>query len=172
MTTEQALDELITREGGFVNDPLDVGGPTKFGITRATLAVWKGHDVTIEDVRQLSVAEAKEIYRQKFVRDPGYGAIRDEALRALVVDAAANHGPRNATTMLQRAVGGLVPDGVLGPVTIAAVNAVSPTKLWLGLFGQRVRFYGRIVTNNPGQAKFAAGWANRLADLLAGFLAA
>lgn len=172
MTTEQAIADLIVREGGYVDNPLDSGGPTRYGITRATLAVWKGRDVSIDEVKNLSVTEATEIYRMKYVVEPGFGAIKDGDLRALMVDAAANHGPANATRLVQRALGGLEVDGVFGPRTLAAVNAASPGKLWLALLAQRIRLYGRIVTNTPSQARFAAGWANRVADLLMGFVAA
>lgn len=171
MTTDEAIHDLILREGDYVNNAFDSGGPTRWGITRATLAVWKGRDVSIEEVQNLSVNEAAAIYRQKFVFEPGYAAIKDDLLRALVVDAGVNHGPTNANRLIQRAIPGLTVDGVFGPATLAAVNkAPSPMKLWLSLYGQRIRFYGRIVTNNPSQATFAAGWANRMADILTDFV--
>lgn len=171
MTTEQAIADLIAREGGYVDDPADAGGPTKFGITRATLAVWKGRDVSVDEVKNLSANEAAAIYRQKFVIETGYGAIKDGMLRALMVDAAANHGPQNANRLLQRALGSVYVDGIFGVKTLAAANAADASKAWLGLFGERIRFYGRLVTAAPSQAKFAAGWANRMADQLNGFLA-
>lgn len=173
MTTDEAIADLIVREGGYVDDPLDIGGATKFGITRATLAVWKGRDVSIDEVKQLSATEAAAIYRQRFVVETGYGAIKEDRLRALMVDAAANHGPANANRMIQRALGGVTVDGIFGIETLKAVNAApSPSKLWLCLLSQRIRLYGRIIENAPSQARFAAGWANRVADLLMGFVSA
>jgi lysozyme family protein len=168
MTTEDALTDLIAREGGYVDDPLDAGGPTKFGITQATLSNWRGHQVTRDEIKALSVAEAKEIYKHRFLGDTGYSQIDDEWLRAMMLDAAANHGPQNATKMLQKALW-VDPDGIFGSITLAAVNNAAPRKLWLQIFAARLSFYGRIVTNDPSQAKFAYGWMNRMGGILKGF---
>jgi lysozyme family protein len=65
-TTDDAiLAAILRREGGFVNHPADRGGPTHYGITQATLQAWRGRAVSEEDVRALSVEEAKAIYRAR-----------------------------------------------------------------------------------------------------------
>ena len=53
-------------EGGYTNDPNDPGGPTKFGITQQTLAIWRGDSVTAEDVQALTINEATAIYGTKY----------------------------------------------------------------------------------------------------------
>jgi lysozyme family protein len=169
MTDSEIIDAIIEREGGYVDDPADSGGPTKFGITQATLTLWKGHPVTAEDIRQLSVNEAREIYRQKYVVEPGFGAIQDDRLRSLLIDTGVNHSPKRAIEMLQRALG-LKDDGVLGPQTRGALKIESPGKLWVKLMGERIAAYGRLITDKPSQAKFAAGWMARMKGLLDDFV--
>jgi lysozyme family protein len=60
------LDEIIRREGGYVNHPADRGGPTKYGITAQTLGRWRKLDrpATATEVKALTETEARAIYRQ------------------------------------------------------------------------------------------------------------
>lgn len=169
MTDDEIIDKIIEREGGFVNNPNDHGYATKFGITQETLTVFRGGPVSVEDVKQLSVAEARQIYKQKFIVNAGFGKIADDRLRAFVIDSAVNHGIVMAVKLLQRALH--VPDdGILGPQTIKAVAEASTPKLHLQMIGQRAMFYGRIIKKDPSQSVFAEGWMARLNDCIEEFL--
>lgn len=165
---DEIIADVIAREGDFVNDPNDPGGPTRWGITRRTLAQYRNRDVTITEIEHLTVNEAKEIYRALYLVGPGIVTILDPSLRALVLDSAVNHGPTKAIRMLQEAAGVKV-DGIFGPQTRKAVNGAAAGKLWLKMMAERVSVYGRIITDNPAQAKFAAGWMNRMKGLLLDF---
>jgi lysozyme family protein len=172
MTDAEAIERVIDREGGYVDNPADSGGPTRFGITQATLASWRGHDVTPEDVRIMSRDEARLILTERYLVEPGIGRIRNPDLRLTVLDAAVHHGPRQAIRMLQRAAA--VPDdGVIGNVTLAALPALDGRKMALRFLAERTRFFGRIISGNltdadkdgiPDNAEFAAGWCARIAD--------
>jgi lysozyme family protein len=59
-------------------------------------------------------------------------------------------------------------DGIFGPNTRAAVNRMTASVLYRRLCAARVRLYGQIITKNPSQAIFAAGWANRAAEFIEG----
>lgn len=158
------LEEILRREGSkYTDDPLDRGGPTRYGITQAVLAAWRGHDVEPYDVATLRRDEAMAIYRAQYVRPFWY--VENPRLVALLVDCGVNHGVRRATRWLQDAAG-VTPDGVAGPKTRAAVLAADPAQLYYQVLATRARFYGRIITDNPSQARFAAGWANRLAEFI------
>mgnify|MGYP000921702281 CR=1 FL=1 len=163
MTDEDVLGEIMTREGGFVNDPLDKGGATNHGITQAALSAWRGKPVSVEDVKALGVAEARAILRDRYLAKPGIDKLASPELRAAVLDWSVNSGPVNAIKGLQRAVD--VPeDGVMGPLTVRTANAENGRKVAMLVHCQRLKFLGRLVTNNPTQAKFAAGWLNRVAS--------
>lgn len=165
MTPESIIDDVIRREGGYVDLSADRGGPTNRGITQATLADWRGQPVTADDVKKLTEVEAREIYRERYLLAPRLHRITDEKVRALAVDCAVNHGPQQAVKLLQVAAR-VFPDGAFGPKTEAAVNRMTPSALYARLCAARVRFYGQIITNNPSQAVFAAGWAARIAEFI------
>ena len=177
MTDDELIGEVLEREGGatFTNNPADRGGPTKYGITAATLAQWRQKPVLAADVAALTEEEARAIYRRRYIEDPGFDKIGSEALRAVLVDAGVNHGPRTAVKFLQRALA-IQDDGILGPVTLQVVNLRNGLlQLAIRVLAQRTRFFGRMISKNltdadrdgiPDNTEFAAGWLDRIADQL------
>lgn len=166
MTSDQIIDAIIEREGGFVDHPADTGGPTKFGVTAAALADWRGGTmVDATDVEQLSINEARDIYRARYLVKPGLDKVTDDTLRAILLDFAIHSGPAQAIKALQRSLN-VAPDGVIGPQTLLALPHLDARKVALRVMAHRVRFQGRLITDKPSQAAFAAGWANRNAELL------
>jgi lysozyme family protein len=161
----EMIDEVIHREGGFVDHPDDRGGPTNFGITLATLAAWRGAAVTRADVEALTKDEARKIYERDYVEKPGFAKIADERLRGQLVDAGVLSGPKAAIKMLQRALK-VDDDGVLGAITLATIANVPADALRRRMAVERIRFLGRLVTDKPNQAVFCAGWMNRATEFL------
>lgn len=172
MDEQQLIAEILRREGwpAYTNHAADKGGPTKGGITQATLSAWRGRPVTADDVRALTEDEARAIYRDRYLIKPRFDQIADSALRHLVVDAGVLSGPAQATRWLQRAVG--VPaDGIVGTLTLSAVNALPAPAVRLAFTAARVRFFGELVQDNANarsagkqvkdQALFIGGWLNR-----------
>jgi lysozyme family protein len=165
------IDEIITdilkAEGWdkYTNHPADRGGPTKWGITLKAWGDYLGKPVTDWNVKGIKEAEARVFYREKYIVGPGFHALSSDFLKALVVDAAVNHGPRAATKWLQRAAG-VQQDGALGPITIRQVNRTDDVVLALKFLAYRVKFYGYLVTRDPSQAVFAHGWNARAAKWL------
>ena len=159
------IDELIRREGGYVNHPADRGGPTSFGITQRTLSDWRGRPVSAADVQALTQDEARQIYQVLYVDRPQLDRVQDVALRELLIDCAVNHGPARAVKWLQTALG-VTPDGVIGPRTLAALAEQRAAELYKRVLAARIVFYGRLVTDDRSQAAFAAGWAARAAEFV------
>ena len=166
MTTAEIIDGIIKREGGYVNNPADRGGPTKFGITWKTLKEWRGRVVTQYDVEGLDEREAHAIYESEYLEKPRDQtrsiAFRSGSSRST---AAVQHGPTRAIRWLQKAAGVSV-DGILGPVSLEAINRLDSDVLYRKMVAERCRFYGAIITKDPSQSVFAAGWSNRLAEFI------
>ena len=168
---EQMIDDVIRREGGYVDHPRDRGGPTNFGITQATLSRHLGRPASADDVRRLSRAVAAEIYRRGYYEAPRIQALPARA-QAFVFDAAVNHGPDRALRFVQQVCnaagfGPVTVDGKCGPHTSrAAAEADRVMGDWFlaALVEERRNFYLALVESDPGQRVFLNGWLNRLAE--------
>ena len=151
-----AFEKLLKHEGGFSNHKDDRGGATRYGVTEAVAreAGYRG------DMRELPLDLAQRIYKDRY-----WDAVQAEHLpadiRYAVFDAAVNSGVAQAAKWLQRACG-VKDDGVIGPQTIRAANALHPEGLKRKMLAQRLRFMATLA-NWPA---FGRGWANRIADLL------
>ena len=165
----QMIDDVIRREGGYVNHPADRGGPTKYGITQTTLDRW-WLDVDgppLPNVRDMPESLARDIYRHRYYLEPGIDKL-PEMIQPIVFDAAVNHGPKRAIEMVQAAcmAAGHDPgpiDGIVGPRTIAAAERYARAFLD-HLIDSREVLYREIVERDPSQAVFLDGWMNRLAE--------
>lgn len=160
MSLKDIIDDVIRREGGekATNDDQDKGGRTQYGISE------KSHPGAWQD-GSVSREEAEAIYAAKYVTGPGFDRISDSRLQAQMVDFGVTSGPAMAIQKVQSLVG-QEPDGVLGPKTIAAIQAEDPILLNNKLALERVKMIGRIVNKNPSQAKFLNGWLSRALDFM------
>lgn len=173
------IDELIEREGGYVNHPADKGGPTRFGITEA---VARAHGYR-GAMTQLPREEAAAIYRRLYWLRPRFDEVarRSERLGAELFDTGANMGPAVAATFLQRALtalnrngkdyADLTPDGRIGPQSLSALDAFleargkrgGETVLLRALEALQGERYLRLAERRPANEAFLYGWlANRI----------
>lgn len=167
-TIDQLITEIIAREGGskYTNRKNDKGGPTKYGVTQKTLNLWRSKTQKPADsVKNLQEREAREIYLEMFIREPGYEQFEDGALIEQLIDTGVNHGPGGAIRILQRALG-VFADGVAGPKTLAAYKAQDPEDVVLLFIAKRNRAYAAICVDDHSQWENAAGWMNRNAEML------
>jgi lysozyme family protein len=157
MDFDAAFDRLVSPavEGGYVNDPLDPGGATRYGVTQA---VARAHGYT-GDMRDYPLEDAKAVYRACYW-DPCHCDDLPPEVRYGVFDAAVNSGTHAAVAWLQRAAGVLA-DGTIGPVTLAAVRA-SPAAVAAALCGVRLAF----MTDLADWPHDGRGWAKRVAGIL------
>ena len=153
MNFDQAFERLIGHEGGYVNNPSDPGGETKFGVSKRQ---YPG-----EDIKNMTLDRAKFIYRRDYWSQSGAELVPD-ALKFDLFDTAVNSGPKTAIKLLQRALG-VVDDGRIGPVTMVAITHADPEGLLARFNGWRLDF----LNDNPDLwAKFGRGWAQRIAENL------
>jgi lysozyme family protein len=150
---------IFKAEGGYSDNPADPGGPTNFGITLGTLRAYQGDpNLTADDVKKLTPAVAKEIYRTAYWNRMQCGAL-PAGLDLEVFDFGVNSGPAESVKTLQRLVG-VTQDGSVGPITLAAVAQFNVGDL-IGRFAQaRLAFYQSL--NMP---EFEQGWATRVAQI-------
>ncbi|MBC7506620.1 MAG: hypothetical protein H7267_12990 [Sandarakinorhabdus sp.] len=154
---------VIRSEGGYVNNPRDNGGETNLGVTRRAWEAWTGKPASATDMRALTVAAVRPFYRAMY-----WNAIHGDsfapALALCLFHCAVNAGPKRAAKMIQKVVGAL-PDGSIGPATIAAVN------LWVATHGVRsaVSAYQNALRDFyhalPTFPTFGNGWLNRAKDV-------
>lgn len=156
MDFDVAFDRLIGHEGGFVNHPSDPGGSTKFGVTQRTAreAGYTG------DMRDLTREQARAIYLEAYWRRARADQY-DPAIGFQLFDASVNHGIGNGIRFLQRAVG-VADDGVIGPLTVAAIRRMPVTDVLARFNAERLDFYTRLST----WPTFGRGWARRVAGNL------
>jgi lysozyme family protein len=162
------IDDVIAREGGYVNHAADRGGATKFGITHATLSAWRGEACDAADIRNLSRAEAGDIYRTLYFERPRI-ILLPEPLQPFVFDCAVHHGPRAAALLLQRVLNergfGCAIDGAIGVETgraCAAAHAALGAALLEALINARLKTLQRIAASDPAQRVFLRGWTRRV----------
>lgn len=162
----ELIADLLAREGGYVNHPADRGGPTNMGITLKALSAHRGHQCTHHDVIALNKAEAAKIYELEYWIKPGFDRLRPNPVVAgMLFDTSAHSGAGTAVRLLQQAIGVKV-DGILGPVTATCANRLDPPHLAALFIGERVSYLGELITRDPSQAVFAAGWMNRMRDFI------
>lgn len=148
----ECLTHVFGSEGGYVNNPNDPGGETKYGITK--------RDYPHLDIRNLTLEQAGEIYRKNYW-EPCHAPSLPRGLDLAVFDMAVNCGVRNAVTHLQEAAG-TTPDGDFGPKTLAAVRAADPRRLLEDFLWLRARYYARITVKNHKLREFMPGWIFRV----------
>jgi lysozyme family protein len=168
---DKAFDYMIVNEGGFSNHASDRGGATKYGITKGTLERWKGHPVSVEEVRSLLLDEAKAIYKAWYWDTNSLDGVHSTPIATCVFDIGVVCGTGSAGKFAQQVAnshgaGQLVPDGVIGPKSLAAINSMD-AGVFIRAFADRVGAYFRgIVNSRPDQGVFLAGWMNRANRLL------
>ncbi len=177
-TVQQIAEQIVSREGGYVNDPDDPGGATNYGIT---LATWQRHGrdltgdrrISAADVMAISRADAVAIMIAQYYHTPRIDQL-PAVLQPSVFDMQVNAGS-NAVKVLQRLLAQLgyplQDDGVIGPATIHAAQAAFadiPARLADAYGIARRNYYYGLGDARPASRKYArrrdggkGGWITR-----------
>ncbi len=182
-SVEAIAEEIIAREGGFVDDPADPGGATKYGVTihtmrRLGLDLDGDGRVSASDVRRITKRTARKIFVDHYFHRPGIAAL-PEVLRASVFDMYVNSGG-NAVKILQRLLNDmgqeLSVDGVIGPQTIAAAKTavtLAPDHITDAYGIARRNYYYALADRRKASRRFAqrrdggkGGWIRRAEEFI------
>ena len=183
-SVQELAAEIVTREGGFVNDPDDPGGATKYGVTLNTLRrlgidITRDASIDVADVRALTTVQATDIYVEHYFRRTGVGAL-PEVLQASVFDMYVNAGG-NAVKVLQRLLTSMGfpcdADGQIGPQTIRAAQLAAeaaPSHIADAYGIARRNYYYALADARPASRKYArrrdggkGGWITRAEAFIA-----
>ena len=160
---------ILKWEGGFVNDPADLGGATNMGVT---IGAWKScgydkdgdGDIDVDDLRLLTREDVvKRVLKPHYWDRWKADLITSQSVANILVDwvwASGAHGIKIPQRLL-----GVSVDGIVGPKTLAAVNARNPRELFDMIKIARFDFIEDICRKRPANNKFKRGWMNRINDI-------
>tara|TARA_Y100000593_G_scaffold14077_1_gene26481 strand:+ start:1664 stop:2143 length:480 start_codon:yes stop_codon:yes gene_type:complete len=156
-TFDEIIEKVLEHEGGYVDDPTDSGGETKYGISKKAYPD--------EDIKGLTVERAKELYKRDYW-DRFRVSDLPNRIRHIYVDMCINMGGRRATKILQEACNSknsykIDIDGGIGKDTIKASSNLEEFRLR----AYRVMFYAELVIKKPDQMKFWVGWFRRSCEV-------
>ena len=151
-TFNEIIEKILDHEGGYVNDPTDRGGETKYGISKRAYPN--------VDIKSLTLDQAKKIYHQDYWR----GGKCDEVpprLRYIYFDCCVNFGISGAIKVLQRTANSkgadLKVDGKIGSKTIKSIQNLEVDRVR----AYRVLRFAKLVIKRPEQERFWLGWFRR-----------
>lgn len=150
----KAVEFVLKHEGGYVNDPHDAGGETKFGISKRAYPNL--------DIKNLTRDKAIEIYKRDYWdRLPN---TLPAVIHCVLFDCAVNTGVGRAIRLLQSAVK-VNPDGQWGKLSQSALNKISADEALIKFATERIMFYSALSTFN----RFGKGWINRVVESIVQF---
>ncbi|MBF0576594.1 glycoside hydrolase family 108 protein [Dysgonomonas sp. GY617] len=161
---------ILRHEGGFVNDPDDLGGATNMGVTIGT---WRqvGYDkdgdgdIDVDDLKLLTKDDVvnrvlKPHYWDRWKAD----LIKNQSIANILVDwvwASGKHGIVRPQKLI-----GVVADGIVGKKTLAAINDYQDQKQLFELIkADRIQYIHEIVKARPANKRFERGWLNRINNI-------
>lgn len=176
---QQAIEEVLKNEGGYVNNPKDPGGPTNYGISAKYLMdanKWQydfdGDGVIGQpDMVKFTEKQAIDIYRKDWWDRYGFDRIDSDRIANKLFDMSVNMGSATAFKLMQSAYNSLLPpvgphieeDGVLGPITVQCINQYPKEYKLLNAFKIKCIYHYRYLADkNPSLSIFLNGWQNRV----------
>ena len=156
---DRCFEMVIIHEGGYTDNPIDPGGSTNWGCTKAVWEQYVGHSVTKDDIKSLTKEDVKPLYKKRYW-DAIYGDALPSGLDYCIFDCAINSGVNRASKFIQEIVG--VPaDGAIGNNTISAIVQINPITLINEFSDKRQSFLESLKTF----ATFGKGWTKRVLEV-------
>ena len=154
-------------KSGFVCDPVDRGGATCIGVTLGTFQTYmakKGiKNVSTTDLKNIEFKDWLAILKKMYWDCWHADNINNQSVAEVLVDWVWASG-KWGVVIPQRMLG-VTDDGIVGVMTLDALNKKDPKEFFDSLIMERIAFVEGIVKRTPSQEKFLKGWKNRIYDL-------
>lgn len=171
----KAFQYSLGSEGGFVNNPRDHGGATKYGITQATLSRWKKRAVSVREVQDLDLTTVQDIYWEWYWLPMALDQVKSDEIATALFDIGIVRGLTVPIKYAQeimnkrRPASILAVDGHNGPKTLEAINHANPDGFIPDFADRAVKGFTAIASRDVSQSVFLRGWlarAHRLKTLV------
>ncbi len=150
---DTAIVKVLKHEGGYVNDPNDRGGETKYGISKRAYPN--------VDIANLTLEGAKAIYKRDYWDTINGDLIENQEVAESIFDYAVNAGVRTASKMAQLVID-VEPDGKIGPKTLEVLNNFNQD-LFLATYAlAKIARYVYLCEKRPSNRKYFYGWVRRV----------
>lgn len=160
---------ILKFEGGFVNDPDDLGGATNKGVCYKTYKLYRQRKKlsvpTIEDLKNITNEEFTDILKSMYWDACRADKIESQSVANAIVDWAWHSGTITAVKEVQKVLG-VESDGIVGNVTLSAINSQSPLPLFGKIQQARIAYLERICNARPTNRKFMRGWILRVSSMI------
>lgn len=159
---DRFFKDILKHEGGYVNDPDDAGGETKYGISKRSYPSL--------DIAKLTKEEAKVIYYYDYWLKARADVIAQVSFQVATkyCDVAIHCGIRKAFELLKKAMedlGASVRDGVdvyfIVQLQHICLDPQQKATLVANIIKHQKHYYHSLVAKKPSQAKFLKGWLKR-----------
>jgi lysozyme family protein len=154
---DKAIAKVLQYEGGYVFNPADPGGETKYGISKRSYPAY--------NIKNISLDTAKTLYKLDFWPLIKGDEIKSQKIANNLLDFAVNAGPKAAIKVVQKRLT-VAADGICGPQTIAAINQEPPDALNKRLVQERICFYFSCVEVDRKKECFLKGWIKRASEFV------
>lgn len=152
---EYSLAQVLKSEGGYVNNPKDPGGETNMGITKNAWSTWLKRPIKDGEMAQITHADVIPFYKALYW-NKAYCPQLPTGIDYMAFDGAVNMGVGQSIRLLQKSLG-CVPDGVIGPNTMNAIQNGDRMNIITKYAAQREQFYRSLALFQT----FGQGWLNR-----------
>lgn len=169
MANVRELVPFILRwEGGYCNDPDDLGQETNKGVCFRTYKLYKSRkglpQPTIEDLKNISDNEFTDILKSMYWDACRADRIESQSVANAIVDWGWHSGTITAAKEIQKLLG-VTADGIIGNITLCEINSRNPRELFDAIKIARIAYLNRICSSRPANTKFMRGWLNRVNSL-------
>lgn len=166
-----ALSKVLSHEGGYVNDPDDLGGETYKGIARNSHGSWSGWQIIDSNKIKTDFPKSLEantklqnlveqFYLESFWQPLNAEHIQNQTSANSVFDFAVNTGLTTSTRLVQSIVGTKI-DGIIGVNTLSKINSMDFAHFQAALTVAKMEYYMNIIRRRPTSKKFLLGWLSR-----------